>query len=101
MTATTIPSHRELAASINPDADWLAGLLRDAHRDYDTLVGKLDGQAGWIIEKMQRLQTSGPSRGARSPLWRSVRAAPACAPPHRSPRRRRITPTRPTQEPKP
>jgi hypothetical protein len=56
MTATTIPSHRELAASI--DLDRLAGLLRDAHRDYDTLVGKLDGQAGWIIEKMQRLQAS-------------------------------------------
>jgi len=58
MAAATIPSHRELAASINADPDRLAGLLRDAHRDYDALLGKLDGQAGWIIEKMQRVQAS-------------------------------------------
>ena len=56
MTAT--PTHAELAAAINPDADRLADLLRDASRDYDRLLEKLDTQAEWIADKMGRLRAS-------------------------------------------
>ena len=52
MTATL--THAELAAAINPDAD----LLRDASRDYDRLLEKLDTQAEWIADKMERLRAS-------------------------------------------
>jgi len=57
-TATTAMTHTEFAAAINPDPNRLAGLLHDANREYDEALGKLDCQAGWIIEKMQRLQAS-------------------------------------------
>lgn len=57
MTATRL-SHNELAASIDVDPDRLAGLLHDAHRDYDALLEKLDTQAGWIADKMERLRAS-------------------------------------------
>jgi len=51
-------THADLVAAINPSPDRLAGLLRDANREYDQALNKLDAQAGWIIEKMQRLQAS-------------------------------------------
>jgi hypothetical protein len=57
MTATRL-SHSELAASIDVDPDRLAGLLHDANRDYDALLEKLDTQAGWIADKMERLRAS-------------------------------------------
>jgi hypothetical protein len=56
--ATPAMAHAELAASINPSPDRLAGLLHDANREYEEALSKLDCQAGWIIEKMQRLQAS-------------------------------------------
>lgn len=58
MTATTRLSHEQLVSSINPDPERLADLLADAGRDYDRLLEKLDTQAGWIAEKMQRLRAS-------------------------------------------
>ncbi len=59
-TAAAAPAmtHAELVATINPNPDRLAGLLHDANREYDEALAKLDAQAGWIIEKMQRLQAS-------------------------------------------
>jgi hypothetical protein len=56
MTATL--THAELAAAINPNADRLADLFRDASRDYDTLLEKLETQAAWIADKMGRLRAS-------------------------------------------
>jgi len=55
MTATRL-SHDQLVCSINPDPERLADLLADAGRDYDRLLEKLDTQASWIAEKMQRLR---------------------------------------------
>ncbi len=49
-------THAELLAAIDPDPDQLADLLRSASREYESLLEKVDRQAGWIIEKMQRLQ---------------------------------------------
>jgi hypothetical protein len=58
-TAATPPmNHAELAAAINSNPDRLAGLLHDARREYEAAVNKLDSKAGWIIEKMERLQAS-------------------------------------------
>ncbi len=68
-------NHAELAAAINLDPDRLAGLLHDANREYENDLKRLDEQAGWIIEKMQRLQESiarsretGPSALSINPL---------------------------------
>ena len=58
MTTTTHLSHDQLVSSINVDTGRLADLLADAGCDYDRLLGKLDTQAGWIAEKMQRLRAS-------------------------------------------
>jgi hypothetical protein len=57
MTTTRL-SHDQLVSSINADPERLADLLTDAGRDYDRLLEKLDTQAGWIAEKMQRLRAS-------------------------------------------
>ncbi len=51
-------NHAELVAAINPNRDRLADLLRDAARDYDQLLEKLDTHAGWIAKKMERLRAS-------------------------------------------
>ncbi|HWY17698.1 MAG TPA: hypothetical protein VNY27_03180 [Solirubrobacteraceae bacterium] len=51
-------SHDQLVSSINSDPERLADLLADTDRDYDRLLEKLDTQASWITEKMQRLQAS-------------------------------------------
>lgn len=56
--ATPAMTHTELAAAISADPNRLAGLLHDGHREYDETLKRLDDQAGWIIEKMQRLQAS-------------------------------------------
>ncbi len=56
--ATPAPTHAELVAAINPHPDRLAGMLEDAQRAYDDDLKRLDEQAGWIIETMQRLQAS-------------------------------------------
>lgn len=75
-TATTEMSHTELAAAIKPDADRLAGHLHDVEREYDEAVSRLDSQAGWIIEKMQRLQASiGRSRDTDPTRCPSTRSA--------------------------
>lgn len=54
----TAMTYAELAAAINPSPDRLAGLLHDSNREYEEALSKLDCQAGWIIEKMQRLKAS-------------------------------------------
>ncbi len=55
---TTTLNHAELAAAINPDSDRLADLLRDTSRSYDSLLEKLETQAGWIADTMERLRAS-------------------------------------------
>jgi hypothetical protein len=52
------PSHRELAASITANPERLADLLRDADRDYERLLEKLDEHAGSIADTMARLRAS-------------------------------------------
>jgi len=74
MATATAMTHTELAAAINPDPDRLAGLLHDANREYDEALGKLDCQAGWIIEKMQRLQASIARSRETDPSTLSVNA---------------------------
>jgi hypothetical protein len=57
--AGDLPHARRAARrAIDPDPDRLADLLRSTSRDYENLLEKVDRQAGWIIEKMQRLQAS-------------------------------------------
>jgi hypothetical protein len=73
-TATTATTHTELVAAINPNPDRLAGLLHDANREYDEALTKLDAQAGWIIEKMQRLQASIARSRETDPTTLSVNA---------------------------
>lgn len=57
MPAMTL-TRAELVAAIKPDPERLADLVRDASLEYDRLLEKLDEQAGWIAEKMERLQAS-------------------------------------------
>jgi DNA-binding transcriptional regulator YhcF (GntR family) len=58
MSTATLPSHRELAASITVNPDRLADLYRDATLEYERLLEKLDEHAGWIADKMTRLRVS-------------------------------------------
>lgn len=51
-------THAQLASALSLDRDHLADLLLDAGRDYDRLLEKLDKQAAFIEDKMQRLRTS-------------------------------------------
>jgi hypothetical protein len=55
---STIPTHAEAELMIDLDNARLADLLRDVLREHDLLLEKLDVQAGWIAEKMQRLRAS-------------------------------------------
>lgn len=67
-------THPQLTAAIKPDPPRLAVLLEDASRDYNALLEKLDGQAGWIVEKMQRLQANIAHARESDPLTLSVNA---------------------------
>jgi hypothetical protein len=58
MSTTTLPGHRELAASITVNPDRLADLYRQANLDYESLLEKLDEHAGWIADKMTTLRAS-------------------------------------------
>jgi hypothetical protein len=58
MTTATLPSHRDLAASITANPDRLADLYRDATLEYERLLAKLDEHAASIADKMQRLRVN-------------------------------------------
>lgn len=58
MSIATRLSRAQLAASINPKPERLADFLTDATLDYEEMLGKLDDQAGWIADKMQRLRVN-------------------------------------------
>jgi hypothetical protein len=58
MSTATLPSHRELAASISANPDRLADLYRDANLQYERLLDKLEGHAASISDTMDRLRTS-------------------------------------------
>jgi hypothetical protein len=55
---TTTLTRTELAAAIKPSPERLADLLRDAERDYDSLLEKLDTQAASISDTMIRVRAS-------------------------------------------
>ncbi len=58
MSTATLPSHRELAASITANPDRLADLYRDATQEYERLLEKLDEHAASITDTMTRVRAS-------------------------------------------